>query len=212
MKCKLRIISALQWSWQRCAAVMLCMVCSLLFLLSGCGKEDFIILKVNDTPNYSIVPGANTGEVDVKCSLVVKEEGSDTESFIEMTAISNFIYEKGYEFLLKVRKKSDHYSLEEIVSKTLKYEIDPVIIFVTCELAPVGPEGEMIERMIVKEDENSDLFIPSSFKIEGFEYDKGYEYRLKVRKTVITVPPQTGFGLFILYELIEIISKSPKNL
>lgn len=187
------------------------MVCSLLFLHSGCGKEEIVLLNINDTPNYSIVSGANSGEVDVKCSLVVKEEGSDIEFFLEMTEIGNFTYEKGYEYLLKVRKKSDRYSLEEIVSKTMKYEIDPIIIFVTSEEAPIGPVGEMIERMIVRENENSDFFIPNSFKIEGFEYDKRYEYRLKVKKTVIAVPPQTGFGLFILYELTEIISKTPKT-
>ena len=39
MNSKLKNPSALQWAWQRCAAVMLCVLCTLLFLPAGCGTK-----------------------------------------------------------------------------------------------------------------------------------------------------------------------------
>jgi len=39
MNNKSKMPSALQWTWQRCAAVMLCVVCTLLFFPSGCSTK-----------------------------------------------------------------------------------------------------------------------------------------------------------------------------
>jgi len=215
MNTKLKIHSYLKMARQRNTVAAMFLAFIFLFMHSGCGKEDkFIFLTVFDTPTYSIQPGVISDEVDIICSISVMEEGSSVEQNIPMIAIKNFTYEKGYEYLLKVEKTSNKdclYSLEEIVSKSLRYEVVPIVISVTSELVPIGPEGELNERIIVKEDENSDFLMPYSFKIEGFEYEKGFNYQLKVKKTVITVPPQTGFGLFILYELTEIISKTLKT-
>ena len=187
----------------------------------GCTKEDksAMMLTVYDMPAYSVQPGKTTGEFDVTSTMVVMEEGTGVEQNIALDKIKNFIYEKGYEYLLKVNKTTDktdyEYSLIEIVSKTLTKEIETIVINVTTELVHQGGEGALIERIIVKEEDEEEkpLFpiIPSSFKIEGFEYEKGFDYRLRVTKTVINMPPQTGFIVFNLYEVLEIISKTPKT-
>ena len=36
---KLKISSALRWAWQRCAVVILCVVCALFFMTFGCDKQ-----------------------------------------------------------------------------------------------------------------------------------------------------------------------------
>ena len=194
---------------------------SLAFLATwfGCTKEEqsTMMLTVYDMPAYSVQPGKTTGEFDITSTMVVMEVGKSVEQNIALDKIKNFIYEKGYEYLLKVNKKTDkadyEYSLLEIVSKTLTREIETIVINVTTELVHQGSEGTQIERLIVKEEEVNPLLpvIPSSFKIEGFEYEKGFDYRLKVTKTVINMPPQTGFTVFNLYEVVEIISKTPRT-
>lgn len=45
--------------------------------------------------------------------------------------------------------------------------------------------------------------------ISGFEYEKGYEYRLKVKKTTPAHPLQDDLSDF--YSLIEILSKEKKE-
>ena len=213
MKNKLKIPSALQWAWQRCAVVMLCMVCSLLFIFSGCKKEDgFISMTVYDTPTYSVQFGVNYSEVDIKCNMVAKEKGSTNELNLELSSIKNFTYEKGYEYLLKVKRTSEDnylYSLEEIVSKSLMYEPETVILSVSSELAPIGPDEELIEVMVIQEEGiyHSDRYFA---KIEGFDYETGFDFQLKVQKTVIPMPVTSGMNSFPIFTLIKIISKTSK--
>ena len=53
-KCNLKMPSALQCAWQRCAAVTLCMVCSLIFMSSGCGNKSLVndADDENESPYY----------------------------------------------------------------------------------------------------------------------------------------------------------------
>jgi len=181
----------------------------------GCKKEgDHILLTISDTPNYSIEIGEKPGEIEITTFLIAKEEGVNVEQSIKFSAIEGFTYEKGYEYLLKVKKGINsntddrQYSLVEIVSKTQTGELEAIVlIHVTTECV----EGEVpYERLTVKEEDEL-LWLPTGFKIEKFEYEKGFDYVLKVNKTIIRVPPQFGFLNFYLYTLVEIISKTPQN-
>jgi len=51
-KCNLKMPSALQCVWQRCAAVTLCMVCALIFIVTGCGRQDPSFSEDNESPYY----------------------------------------------------------------------------------------------------------------------------------------------------------------
>jgi len=46
-------------------------------------------------------------------------------------------------------------------------------------------------------------------EIQGFSYEKGYEYLLKVKSTKIKNPPMDGAS--VIYTLIEVISKVKKD-
>ena len=187
----------------------------MLFVLgSGCKKGDnHILLTIFDTPNYSVEFGGKPGEVEISTFMVAREEGSNNEQNLNLSAIEGFLFEKGYECLLKVKKSInskndvDQYSLIEIVSKIQTGELEEIVLLnVTTELI----EGEVpYERVIVSEEDES-LWLPSSFKIDGFEYEEGFDYLLKVNKTIIRMSPQSGFLNFYLYTLVEIISKTPR--
>jgi hypothetical protein len=57
----------------------------------------------------------------------------------------------------------------------------------------------------IKEDKANDWEVLSLKYIEGFNYEVGYKYRLKVLKTHLAFPPADGFD--IKYKLLETISK-----
>jgi hypothetical protein len=66
----------------------------------------------------------------------------------------------------------------------------------------IGIPGEGIS---IKEDKaNHWTSLPLDF-IEGFTYEEGYEYRLRVQKTHLANPPEDGF--IFKYKLIAIVSK-----
>jgi len=188
----------------------------IVFFVVGCKKENqsTIMLTVFDTPSYSVQIGEKPEEIEITCFMVTKEEGSGVEQNLDLYSIEKFTYEKGFEYLLKVRKTQigvDYqYSLIELVSKTQTGELEDIVLLnVTTERI----EGELPnERVVVKEEEDYPLWYRYSFKFEGFEYEKGFEYMLRVRKTVIQLPPQSGFGYFHIYTLVEIISKTPNSI
>ena len=208
---KLKNSSALQRARQMSAAAMLCIVCLLFFMPAGCGKEDDLIsLTVYDTPNYSIQFSEYSDEVFINCTMLTMEEGSNVEQNIELNAIKNFTYETGYEYHLKVKKTANDdylYLLDEIVSKTLKYELETIILFVSSELANID---DGINEVMLIQEEGIPFWYRYFAKIEGFEYDKRFDYHLKVKKTVVKMPALSGMNSFNVYSLIEIISKTPK--
>lgn len=61
------------------------------------------------------------------------------------------------------------------------------------------------EGMKVKEEESEGWSALAFSEIEGFEYEKGYEYVLKVKKTTLANPPMDGNE--VRYKLIKIVSK-----
>ena len=89
-----------------------------------------------------------------------------------------------------------HFSNAQPVEKTL---------FVGAE--QVDCEGFVPQTcLLVKEVESAEweLFYDD---IEGFEWEAGYEYELRVRVSPIENPPADASS--ILYELIEIVSQTP---
>jgi len=67
-------------------------------------------------------------------------------------------------------------------------------------------EGEFpIECMLVKE-QREDKYRPLAFSgIQGFEYEKGYEYNLRVNKTTLGNPPADGS--IYKYQLVRVVEK-----
>ena len=62
-----------------------------------------------------------------------------------------------------------------------------------------------IECMLVKMPDNQDTWQPMTFgSIEGFTYERGHEYYLSVKKTILANPPADASGC--TYSLIKILS------
>ena len=196
----------------RGAMASLCAHCLVLIaiLLFGCKKEgDHILLTILDSPNYSVQFGEKSNKIEIISFMVAMEEGSSKEMNLNLHAIEGFTYEKGYEYLLKVRKTLNEYnpySLIEIVDKNLTGEIETVkLLNVTTESVDFGTP---YKRMIIKEEDEESLWQPTGFQIDGFEYEEGFDYLLKVKKTIVNLPPISGMIFFNLYTLIEIVSKN----
>lgn len=72
-----------------------------------------------------------------------------------------------------------------------------------------GMTGVACECMLIRE-EGKDSWEPWAFEgINGFTYEKGYDYELLVRKTIYANPPADG-GTYS-YELKQVISKVSPN-
>lgn len=62
-----------------------------------------------------------------------------------------------------------------------------------------------VECMLVKE-QGEDAYRPMEFcRIQGFEYEKGYEYDLRVNKTTLANPPADGS--MCKYQLVRVVEK-----
>lgn len=69
----------------------------------------------------------------------------------------------------------------------------------------VNSESFPIEMLVVEEPGGRYTQVTTT-EIEGFEWERGYEYRLRVRKTVLGLPPADGTDT--IYKLLSIISKT----
>jgi hypothetical protein len=88
---------------------------------------------------------------------------------------------------------------------------EEVLITVASEFADYHPiEGNDVTSngLRIKEDNESYWINIPLDAIEDFNYEVGYEYKLKVLKTHLANPPADG--LDVKYKLIEIILKSER--
>lgn len=88
-------------------------------------------------------------------------------------------------------------------------KIEVIKMYVSAETGTYIPWGSdtPVECMLVKEETASD-YSPLAFGgIQGFDYVRGHEYKLEVRKTTFANPPTDGSN--ISYELLKIINDIP---
>ena len=80
------------------------------------------------------------------------------------------------------------------------------VIEVSPEIVPVYIFGDpnKVDGMLVKIDGENNTY-PIRF-IDGFEFETGYAYILKVRITHLANPPQDGYNVRL--ELVSLISKT----
>ena len=206
-----------------CKLVVVTLVIGIFFLtmlLNGCNKDEgtSILLTISAEPAYSVQLGEKPGEFDVSSYMIVSEEGSNVEWQLELKEIEGFTYEKGYEYLLRVKKTADsnltRYSLKAVVSKTKKDDTGTIVLLhVSTDIKnlpgtdiPVFSDPPLV---LVREDGVE--WWHYLFIFEGFVYENGFDYLLKVHKTTINMPVVSGIPSFYIYSLIEIISKTPNQ-
>ncbi|WP_228401596.1 DUF4377 domain-containing protein [Chryseobacterium sp. PMSZPI] len=158
-----------------------------------------------------------TGVAPMKC-LQVKEKTSENWTNF-YSNIEGFTYEPGYEYVLKVKTEkianppadasSIKYTLVKQVSKIKKQgtAANEKTIIVGAQTVDCSAGAGRMKCMQVKENasENWTNFYSN---IEGFTYEPGYEYVLKVKTEKIANPPADASS--IKYTLIEQVSKTKK--
>ncbi|WP_082376990.1 DUF4377 domain-containing protein [Chryseobacterium indologenes] len=158
-----------------------------------------------------------TGVAPMKC-LQVKEKASENWTNF-YTNIEGFTYEPGYEYVLKVKTEkianppadgsSIKYTLVKQVSKTKKNTANTgeKTLIVGSQTVDCSAGAGRMKCMQVKEDA-SGSWTNFYSQIEGFTYEPGYEYVLKVKTEKIANPPADASS--IKYTLIEQVSKTKK--
>ena len=155
---------------------------------------------------------------------LIKQNQEDEWKFY-YNELAGFDYEEGYEYELKVQVtpvdnppaggSSLKYTLVEEVSKTPVSteaegatdagESDVVTMYVGPELVEcTGVAPQTCMQVKYSPDEAYQLFYN---QIEGFTYEPGYNYELKVMVTDVENPPADGSSL--KYTLVEEVSKTP---
>lgn len=133
--------------------------------------------------------------------------------------IEGFDYEPGYEYKLRIKAKqlaeppqdasSVRYSLLELISKTPARSNIPDSYYptFTMEVAPepVSYYGELYLSVRFPEVGLND-WQRWPFRIEGFDYEQGYSYKLKVGTSVVGV--DEGYYT-VQYSVLEMLDKQP---
>ena len=91
-------------------------------------------------------------------------------------------------------------------------KVEKVTLYVSDETGSYKPwySSASVDCMMVKEEKEQTEYSPLGFfDINGFEYERGYEYMLSVEKVTLANPPADRNG--ITYKLLDVVSKEPGN-
>lgn len=158
-----------------------------------------------------------TGVAPMKCLQVKENASGNWTNFY--SNIEGFTYEPGYEYVLKVKTEkienppadgsSIKYTLVKQVSKTKKTGMaaGEKIIIVGPQTVDCSAGAGRMKCLQVKE-KASENWTNFYSNIEGFTYEPGYEYVLKVKTEKIENPAADASS--IRYTLIEQVSKTKK--
>ena len=179
-------------------------------LLSACAPQP----AGDDVPEKTILVAPVLveceGEGPQTCTLVKENPEDNWQLFYDQ--IEGFEYEEGYDYIIKVREEqvenppaggsSIRWILVEVVSKE-KVEHPEKLVIVGPYLVECEGEGPRL-CMLVKESRERDwqLFYD---QIEGFEFEEGYEYQIRVREEQVEDPPAGGSS--IRWMLVDQYSK-----
>ena len=86
-------------------------------------------------------------------------------------------------------------------------KVEQVTVYVSAETGTYTPlfSDEPVEGMLIQEKGNTRWSCVHFATITGFTYEKGNEYELLVKKTILANPPQDASN--VKYELIRIVSQ-----
>lgn len=185
------------------------------FALGACDKnDDYTVREWTVASQLGISHGFHT----LQPVLLVKAN-DDTSWRAVYEGIEGFDYEPGYEYKLRIKAKqladppqdasSVRYSLLELISKTPARSNIPDSYYptFTMEVAPepVSYYGELYLSVRFPEVGLND-WQRWPFRIEGFDYEQGYSYKLKVGTSVVGV--DEGYYT-VQYSVLEMLDKQP---
>lgn len=186
------------------------------FALGACDKnDDYTVREWTVASQLGISHGFHT----LQPVLLVKAN-DETSWRAVYEGIEGFDYEPGYEYKLRIKAKqlpeppqdasSVRYSLLELISKTPARSSIPDSYYPTFTMevapAPVNYYGELYLSVRFPEVGLTD-WQRWPFRIEGFEYEQGYSYKLKIGTSVVPVDDDGYYS--VQYSVLEMLDKQP---
>ena len=203
-------------------------------LLVGCKKDEketVVLMTVDAETVWGYLGPPSPSGLPAEY-MQTREMPSGEVVRMGFSIIEGFKYEKGVEYLIKVKKTPieknlvDHpflhyYSLVETISKTKVNDGgDVVSLTVSAEMEWVHltPEHPRLHPMfmLVKEADADEWERYPFYLFGNLNYEPGFEYLLKVKKSSVEPSVQLtafnlNFNLNHVYWLIEIVSKTKKT-
>lgn len=179
---------------------------------TACDKDDeYEIREWTVASQLGIAHGPHT----LQPVLLVKTN-DDTSWRAVYQGIEGFDFEAGYEYRLRIKAEqlpdppqdgsSIRYTLLEQISKTPATSVIPDQFFpvFTMEVAP-QPMNYRGQRFLGVRFPESGLneWQPWPFRIEGFEYEPGYVYRLRIGTSVIPAPDSPEGYYTVCYSMLD---------
>ncbi|EKF55910.1 hypothetical protein I215_05140 [Galbibacter marinus] len=185
------------------------------FLFSGSGEIDTDNKKIVE---LSIYPTTGYNEYlfsdDMYGEFLQYCEGKNPKKRLLLSpgeSFNNFNYQKGYHYIIKAEKITLNHALKDNSSVIYEYietlskqraALPTSTTEVIMEVAPVKvnfmPRGKEPRKAFLIKITNEARPRPLT-RIEGFEFEKGYIYRLRVTKII---HPETYKERFILSEIL----------
>lgn len=182
------------------------------FACTACDKDDeYEIREWTVASQLGIAHGPHT----LQPVLLVKAN-DDTSWRALYGGIEGFEYQPGYEYRLRIKAEqlpdtpqdgsSIRYTLLEQISKAPATSVIPERFFpaFTMEVAP-QPMNYRGQRFLGVRFPESGLneWQPWPFRIEGFEYEPGYVYRLRIGTSVIPAPDSPEGYYTVCYSMLD---------
>ena len=201
----------------------------LLFACNKVERETIVLMTVDAETFWSSRISPVRGVL--REYIRVKEVVSGDIYNMDFSEIAGFKYEKGFEYLIKVKKtkienppmdaSSIAFSLIEVISKTKVGDSGNVVLLTVsadlewghhyAELSRPSPLFFLIKEVGVDEWERYPFLISNFISAD---YELGFEYLIKVKKFPVEPPYQydeLNFSLNHSYCFIEVISKTEKQ-
>ena len=148
--------------------------------------------------------------------MLLVKANDDTSWRALYGGIEGFEYQPGYEYRLRIKAEqlpdtpqdgsSIRYTLLEQISKAPATSVIPERFFpaFTMEVAP-QPMNYRGQRFLSVRFPESGLneWQPWPFRIEGFEYEPGYVYRLRIGTSVVPAPDSPAGYYSVRYSMLD---------
>ncbi len=154
--------------------------------------------------------------------MLVKLEGDDYYQGFYFSEIEGFTFERGNNYKLRIKQitlahppmdgGSVRYELIEVLSKKeADYTKEDITLYVSAQTGEknIAQDSYKLRGIKIRTNENEDWSVVPFNCIDGFKYEKGYDYQLSVVKIIL---PDSGKprneALNVQYSLKEIITKT----
>ncbi|MDO5971395.1 DUF4377 domain-containing protein [Flavivirga aquimarina] len=197
----------------------------------GCTKDDGDKEKIVEMTIYPETGYGASVMSDIWTQPLIFSDNDENQEKMLVDIITegfDFDYERGYEFKFRVKKiwmqeppqdvSSIKYefiellSKEKVITNDSEENLNQFVASETVKFTPKYPSEyedednmatKIYDALKVKNTDSDNWMILT--EIEGFNYENGYEYELRVKKVTQAEPYS------VKYVLIEIISKEKKN-